>query len=676
MSAIAGILNLDAPVGERGLAALIGAVGADAFTCWRTEGRIGLSASRRGALRTARGGRILVADARIDNASELRRALGLPAVPDVDEHRADVDGDLILSAYDRWGEECVRYLTGDFAFALWDSATQSLFCARDPMGVRPLYYWQSSNRFCFSSDVHALLSLPGVPAETDETRVVQFLLNADAGRERTFYRGVRRLPAAHQLTRTPAAFSVKRYWEPDAGRELRLSSDAEYAEAFADIFREAVRSRTAGTDVVASTLSGGLDSSSIACLARDLLDGGVPLHTVSLVFPGIPSEELRLIDERRYIEVVTRGGGVIAHVVRGDRISPLGEMHGMVRTLSQPFAAPNLYLHWAMFASASNAGCHVFLDGFDGDSVVSHGLSRLDELLAAGNWRRYESETHAFANRRQISPAKVVRSFGMPRLDWLAATGQWSEWSRTARALHRDFGFSRRELLVNHGIRASRAGHRLLPQEPTLAERVVRASLREYEQPASQPLSARASHIAGLMQPAYQDTLEAAYHCSRAFGLDARFPFFDRRLIDFCVALPAEQKFDDGWTRRVMRNAMKGILPEEIRLRVDKGNLLPAFHRGLRNDDAVALMDIDLRRLDGLVDIDRLGRMRDEYLNADPAAGGATDPMLLLRCATLAVWMDGQKSLREGADGSRPAAALSPALDTLNGVAHTATPRS
>src|SRR5690606_24971014 len=117
----------------------------------------------------------------------------------------------------------------------------------------------------------------------------------------------------------------------------------------------------------------------------------------------------------------------------------------------EPFAAPNLYLHQAMFGAAADAGCRVFLDGFDGDSVVSHGLGRLDELLTAGDWSSYESEVRAFAARRQTSAAKVARSFGVPRLDWLAAGGRWFEWTRTARALHRSFGFSRRELLVEHG---------------------------------------------------------------------------------------------------------------------------------------------------------------------------------------------------------------------------------
>lgn len=675
VSAIAGIFNLDAPLDAGACDVLVQATGATTPGSCRAEGRIAFArGASHGVLRVDAAGRMLLADARIDNATELQRTLGVASAASARGDRALRDADLILAAYARWGERCPEHLVGDFAFALWDPARQSLLCARDPMGVRPFYYWQSDSRFCFAFDQRTLLRLTGAPAAIDQQRVVHFLLNTDAGRERTFYQDVRRLPAAHRLLRTPAAMSVQRYWEPDAVSELRLRSDDEYAEAFRDLFGQAVRARLAEDGRTAATLSGGLDSSSIVCMARMLLDGGAPLHTISLVFPDLPADELRLIDERRYIATVARDSGVHAHAVRGDRISPLGDVRSIVQTLHEPFSAPNLYLHWAMFGAAADAGCNVFLDGFDGDSVVSHGLARFDDLLAAGDWTSYETLVRAFAARRGIETAKVARSFGVPRLDWLAANGRWAEWRRTARALHDSFGMSRLGLFIEHGMRPTRAGGRLLRRRSTAAGRIVRTSHEgTANQVASEPLSTRASHIAGLMQPAYQDTLEIAYHCSRAFCLDARFPFFDRRLIEFCVALPAEQKFADGWTRRVMRNAMRDVLPEEIRTRADKGSLLPAFHRGMRQDDASLLNDLDLTGIADLVDVELLADMRREYLDvAQPSKHG--DPMLLLRCATLAVWMEEQSKsgqAEEQACGSAPHVSAG----THDGAAHAAAPR-
>jgi asparagine synthase (glutamine-hydrolysing) len=674
VNAIAGIFHLDSPADGGVLYALVGAGGTGASGSCHAEGRVAFAQGTGGVLRVDACGRVLLADARIDNAAELRRMLGTFAPASggcpsrgIGQTAAQLDdtdaADLILAAWAEWGERCVDHLVGDFAFALWDAATQTLFCARDPMGVRPFYFHQSDGRFCFASETGTLLRLPGVPAEIDQERVVRFLLNTDAGREDTFYSGIRRLPAGHWLRRTPATLTLRRYWDPDSVGEVRYGSDEEYAAAFRDRFEEAVRSRLSHAGATAATLSGGLDSSSIVCTARNLIGDGAPLHTISLVFPDLPPDDLRRIDEREYMAAVTLEGGVVPHTVRGDRISPLGDVHAIVRTLNAPFAAPNLYLHWAMFAAAAGAGCSVFLDGFDGDSVVSHGLSRLDDLLAAGDWSGYDAEARAFAERRRTSPATVARSFGVPRLEWLAASGHWADWTRTAGELHRRFGFSRRQLFMEHGVRATRGGRRFLRGPASPAERIVRGRPEEDLPLASQPLSARAAHVAGLMQPAYQDTLELAYHCSRAFGIDARFPFFDRRLIEFCVGLPAEQKFRDGWTRLVMRNAMRGVLPEQVRTRADKGNLLPAFHRGLRNDDADALHALDVRRLEDMVDVELLTRMKTEYLEDGEAAG--VDPLLLVRCATLSAWLeDRERSAPARMVGERASVGVSPQLQT------------
>src|SRR5690606_32224543 len=160
VSAIAGIFNLDTPVRSGSLEALAWATRAGTpGMCW-AEGRIALGRGASGILQVDGQGRVLLADARIDNAAELRRSLGPTAASRVPGRsavveRADDHGELILAAFARWGERCVDHLVGDFAFALWDATEQTLFCARDPMGVRPFYYHQSDGHFCFASDLRA-----------------------------------------------------------------------------------------------------------------------------------------------------------------------------------------------------------------------------------------------------------------------------------------------------------------------------------------------------------------------------------------------------------------------------------------------------------------------------------------------------------------------------------------
>src|SRR5690606_29783716 len=115
------------------------------------------------------------------------------------------------------------------AFVIWDPARNALFCARDPMGVKPFYYYAAPGFFAFASDLPALLRIQGVPAEPDEQRIAEFVVNVDGGRERTFYRNVQRLPAAHRAVIASDGVSCTRYWQPDASHEIRFARPDDYA---------------------------------------------------------------------------------------------------------------------------------------------------------------------------------------------------------------------------------------------------------------------------------------------------------------------------------------------------------------------------------------------------------------------------------------------------------------
>src|SRR3989441_8528576 len=258
---------------------------------------------------------VLTADARIDNRAELLAALGRGVEA--------TDAELILGAYQRWGERAPEHLLGDFAFAIWDGRREVLFCARDHFGVKPFYYHHAPGRlFAFGSEIKALLALAEVPRRLNETRVADYLVPLLEDKEITFYEEIVRLPPAHRMTVSRDGMRIEQSWALDPTREIRLKSDAEYAAAFREIFTEAVRCRLRSAFPVGSMLSGGLDSSSIVCVARKLLaeDGGGKLHTFSAIFPDVPE-----CDEREYIEAVLGGHGVKPHYVRGDRLSPLAD---------------------------------------------------------------------------------------------------------------------------------------------------------------------------------------------------------------------------------------------------------------------------------------------------------------------------------------------------------------
>jgi asparagine synthase (glutamine-hydrolysing) len=372
--------------------------------------------------------------------------------------------------------------------------------------------------------------------------------------------------------------SVRCYWNLDPRRELRLGSDAEYVEAFREVFSEAVRCRTRSAFPIGSSLSGGLDSSSVACLARDTKPAGAgPVHTFSLIFPELPAEDRRSIDERPHMHQVLETGGFVPHFIQADRLSPMWQVDRIHYHLDHANCAPNLYLHWAMYDAAKAQGVRVFLDGFDGDSAVSHGFERLTELAQTLRWRTLWRETTMLSQQhlRGIARRRILKEYCVKPL-----TPRWAflAW-QVLRGRKRE-AFSQ-NVLISQALKRR-----------TDIERRAKKMLAA--QSAWSLRSARELHEGYITQALYAYTLEIADKASAAFGLEARYPFFDRRVLEFCVSLPADQKLGQGWNRWILRRAMTGILPPDVQWRANKGNLSPNFHRRLLDFERQRLEEVSL----------------------------------------------------------------------------------
>ncbi|OLE18994.1 MAG: asparagine synthetase B, partial [Cyanobacteria bacterium 13_1_40CM_2_61_4] len=461
------------------------------------------------------------------------------------------DAELILQAYARWGERCPEHLLGDFAFALWDARRGLLFCARDHFGVKPFYYHYRPGRlFAFASEIKGLLVLSEVPRRLNETRVADYLVPLLEDKEITFYEEIVRLPPAHRIAVTREGVRIDQYWALDPEREIRMKSDAEYADAFREIFTEAVRCRLRSAFPVGSMLSGGLDSSSIVCVARKLLaeDGGGKLHTFSAIFPDVPE-----CDEREYIEAVVAGGGVEPHYVRADRLSPLADLERVLQAEDEPFYAPNLFLHWALGRAAGDNSVRVILDGYDGDTTLWQRPEHLADLLRSGRWMAAGSEVRGLAQYFDQSAWRVLWRYGIRPLV-----------PPSVRRLRRR--------IRGRGRPPWRANGLILPSFATRAGLPKRSEALEgvWWTPAS---SSREDHWRRLTVGIVPFVLEVADRIAAAFGLEPRYPFCDRRLVELCLALPAEQKLHLGWTRVVLRRGLAHVLPAQVRSRRRKSNL-------------------------------------------------------------------------------------------------------
>jgi asparagine synthase (glutamine-hydrolysing) len=407
-------------------------------------------------------------------------------------------------------------------------------------------------------------------------------------------------------------------------------------------------------------LSGGLDSSAIVCEARRQRRErahAAELHAISVIFPDAPERDLPRIDERAFVANVTGHGGLRTHTVRGDRLSPLTDVQRMLNRVDEPFFSPNLYLHWAMYGTAARAGARVFLDGFDGDSAVSHGFGRLNALARAGGWDGFENEVRAFASNRGTHPTSVLPHFGFPYLEELAREGRAITWWRAAAELRRRFQLTRRDLYVRQGLipacapvlrRATRALGRSSTGDGLLRPAVARrlAELVDRSASPTRALGERAAHIEALEQPAYQLSLEIADKCAAAFGVEPRYPFFDRRVLEFCVGLPDEQKFAGGWPRLVLRRAMEGVLPPEIQWRSTKGDLSSNFRRRLLECDPGTVERADPGVLAPYVNVRRLRERLAHHHECGGEMVSDAESCLLFRAVVLSAWFSGLRDER------------------------------
>ena len=501
---------------------------------------------------------LLTADARIDNRAELRDRLDVQSGAQGEGGGAGVvtDADLVVAAYEEWGTRCPEYLVGAYAFALWDRKRRRLFCARDHVGIKPLYCFAGPDAFVFGSELTTVRSHEEVSGTLDDRAIGDFLLGICDERDRTVYSDVSRLPPAHSLVVSRDETRTRRYWDLDPERELELDSVEAYVEGFRRRFEEAVRCRlrTAEKGQAGSLLSGGLDSSSIACTAAESLPMALP--TFSLTFESVPES-----DEREFVEVVLDHDDFDPEFVPGDEHSPMECLDEQLARLDRPFVSNNLYLHWELYRRAASSNVDVLLDGHGGDMAVSYGARRLPELALDGRVLTLYREITALAKRYENPRRRLFYNEVVDPLTPGSVERLWRWWRG-----------------ISHPVQ-----RRVAALDPDFVERFdLRRRYRDvYERTH---LSERRDHYETLSSGSIQEALEVADTAAATFGVEPRYPFFDRRLLEYCLALPPDLKLRDGWSRWVLRTAMEGTLPPGVQWRLRKADLSCAFRAGIERD--------------------------------------------------------------------------------------------
>jgi asparagine synthase (glutamine-hydrolysing) len=569
VSGIFGLFNLDRRPVEadelRAMQALLAPRGPDRTGTWRS-GSVGLGHALLATTSEAVGetlplqhtesGSVITGDVRLDNREELLKAIGRsdPAIG---------DAEIVLHAYLEWGEACANQLLGDFAFAIWDPREQKLFCVRDQIGLRPLYFHHRHRQlFAFATDPRAILAIPQTPFRINEGRIADFLVEGLEGIDKTstFFHEIFRLPPAHLMTVGPRAMRQRNYWNLEPQPELRLPTQEDYNEAFLHVFIPAVRSRLRSAGPPASTLSGGIDSGTVTAVARNLLtaDRKSPLLTFSAVSPAGENDA-----ETRAILAASRIGGLESHLVSYAELPDLlPDLTQALHAIDEPFDG-HMTLIRSIYLAAHHRGIRTVLDGGGGDTIFTEGRW-IAHLLRSGRWRA--------AYREAKSWNEFCRGESPPIPELL----------RSARSAFIPDAILRR-------LRPLQRRTRVRPQ--------VRNSLINEDFARRIDLSERletlASHSVGFRTCVGAERVNAIDHpfltvgrerydrVGAAAGVEPRDPFLDLRVVEFALRLPGEQTFSDGWPKAVLRRAMEGELPTAVCWRRGRDHLGADFTSAL-----------------------------------------------------------------------------------------------
>lgn len=554
---------------------------------------------------TGRGGITALLDGRLDNRECLLRSLAVP--------KASSDAQLLLAAYDAWGDRLVDHLAGEFALAIFDPLSRKLLIARDSVGIRPLYYYSSHRLFVFASEIKAILAHPDVPVVPDDEGLADFLLVGSRpvdGQARTCFAGIKALVPAHLAIVEPQRFVCRRYWDFEPARAIRLRSFGEYVEAFREHFEEAVRRRLRSVHPVAISISGGLDSSSIFCQAQALLRSR-QVACPAVVGASYRGSEGSESDERQFLEEIER-----EYDIRIEQFAA-EPLVGVVKNLDEQIAAaeaPFVDYLWGvtreLHSRVATRGARVLLTGNWGDQIFFSSAYLVD-LFHRFTWGQLVQHVREFERWFGRAEARVLaRRFAVDVTR-----------HNLPRAFVPPLKWARRRIL---GVERSK---------PWFTDRFLGRALRTANVPATignDFHSAQAKAIYLEARSKYHvHCIEWHNKVDALHGLEAGLPVLDRDLLAFMMAIPGDVQNRSGVPRGLLREAMRGVLPEAIRTRRSKGDFTRLVNAGISQDaaairrtlspaaSAVQLGYLDGRRLTPAVDrLVRGSQAVDECLDA------------------------------------------------------------
>jgi asparagine synthase (glutamine-hydrolysing) len=531
----------------------------------------------------------LVFNGEIYNYTELREELRSAG------HRFETEGDaeVLLHAWAEWRERALDRVNGMFAFAVWDDQERLLTLATDPFGEKPLYYVHHDGRLVFASEVKAIFLAGAVDAAANEAALAAFVARAVMPEApATFFRGIARVPGAHVLRWRAGRVETARYWHPQPV-ELPESYERAVSELRETLF-DSIRLRLRSDVPVGTSLSGGIDSSSIVALSSRLA-GDHRRHAFTARFPGFER------DEWRYAHEVARGANVVEHhAIEPTAADAVRDLEQFVLDQEEPTNSLSVYAQWRVMAAAREAGVIVLLDGQGGDELFGGYAVSAGFAIRAGGMLSALLQLLGTPGRT----GEIGRSLAM---DLLPAAAKSAYWRRTS--------------------------------SPYAESAVVQAAADDGY--PTRPAWIRNAGVLGreLRTQAFAtslpELLRYADRSSMAHSVELRLPLLDRRIAEFALSAPPDFLYRGGVTKRILRDVGRGLVPDSVLERRDKIGYEPPQSAWLNQPEFRERINEVLLSPEA-----RSRRLYDSAaIEADSKAGAWRDSRALWRAFIAELWL-------------------------------------
>lgn len=452
--------------------------------------------------------------------------------------KSNTDTEVILYSYKEWGIDCLNKFNGMWAFAIWDSTKRVLFCSRDRFGIKPFYYYSDNSVFIFASEIKQILEYKKYQRKPNEKLIYDFLvIGLEDHTTETFFERIYQLKGGEFaiLDYQTNKFRKEKFYDLN-NHQGKKREKSDYYEEFKNLFFDSVDIRLRSDVPVGSCLSGGLDSSSVVCTVSEIFKNRRNSHRLETFTACWKNEK---IDERKYAEEI-----VSFTDAKGNYIFPSSEelkkdLSKLIWHQEEPFNSLSIFAQWSVMKKAHERGIPVLLDGQGGDEVFL-GYERyyawfLMSLFKRFKFKRFIKEIMESSENSKLSLAEMFKYY-----------------------IYFNFNRIRKFHLNNNAKKYMNIN--FIKNFDTLEQ------IRSFE---------KVKNIFDLQKNEIQEIqlshlLKYADRNAMAFAIESRLPFLDYRLVEFALSVPPEYKIRNGWTKNIIREGMKEIIPEQIRKRRNK----------------------------------------------------------------------------------------------------------